>query len=406
MNITINFSPTIIERLPIMQSLPPIHEQKILAVYAHPDDECYCSGGTLAKYSAEGAETMVISATKGQAGQINDTRVASRSTLGKIREAELYKSCEQLNVAHVECWDYMDGALSEADWDKLVGDIVYAVRKFQPHIVLTFGADGAYGHPDHIAIGEATTSAFQISGNADAYSEQNVTAYQANRLYYAYFPERKMLLLEHLAKWLVTMKDRFHGNLDFIHGLSLFAEESTMLHYANDFVDVRWYPPNFCIIEQGEIANDLYTILSGSVEVQYEDEDGNFSYIADLKTGDFFGEMGLIAQDHTRNAHVIAKEAVTCLKFSPGEPTKFAGRGQGAVFGSSYNTHEEGDNTGIATHVIDIDEFISHKIRAIGQHRTQYPISETMFPASMLKDLFGREYFVRVLPRMTLETTL
>src|SRR5690606_38470631 len=99
-------------------------------------------------------------------------------------------------------------------------------------------------------------------------------------------------------KWLVTMKDRFRGNLDFIHGLSLFAEESTMLHYANDFVDVRWYPPNFCIIEQGETANDLYTILSGSVEVQQEDEEGNFTHIADLETGDFFGEMGLIAKHH------------------------------------------------------------------------------------------------------------
>lgn len=389
-----------------MQLLPPINEQRILAVYAHPDDECYCSGGTLAKYSADGAETMVISATKGQAGQINDTRVASRATLGTIREQELHKSCEQLNVHHVECWDYMDGALSESDWGKLVGDIVLAMRTFKPHIVLTFGADGAYGHPDHIAIGEATTEAFLLAGDASAYSEQNLAPYQPNRLYYAYFPERKLLLLEHLAKWLVTMKDRFHGNLDFIHGLSLFAEESTMLHYANDFVDVRWYPPNFCIIEQGETANDLYTILSGSVEVQQEDEHGNFTHIADLKTGDFFGEMGLIADHNTRNAYVIAKEAVTCLKFSPGEPSKFAGRGQGAVFGSAYDSQDSAGNTGIATHVIDIDDFISNKIRAIGQHRTQYPISETMFPESMLKDLFGKEYFVQVLPKPTLKTAL
>src|SRR5690606_16598285 len=220
---------------------------------------------------------MVISATKGQAGQINDTRVATRATLDSIRGQELHQSCEQLNVHHVECWDYMDGALSESDWDKLVGDIVSAIRKFKPHIVLTFGSDGAYGHPDHIAIGEATTEAFHVAGDASAYPQHKLEPYQPDRLYYAYFPERKLLLLEHLAKWLVTMKDRFRGNLDFIHGLSLFAEESTMLHYANDFVDVRWYPPNFCIIEQGETANDLYTILSGSVEVQQEDEEGNFT---------------------------------------------------------------------------------------------------------------------------------
>jgi len=390
----------------MMQSLPPIDEQRILAVYAHPDDECYCSGGTLAKYSAAGAETMVISATKGQAGQINDTRVATRSTLGNIREQELYKSCVQLNVAHVECWDYMDGALNEANQQQLIGDIVSAIRKFRPHIVLTFGADGAYGHPDHIAIGEATTIAFQLAGDATVYQDRNLPSYQPIKLYYAYFPKRQLLLLQQLSEWLVTMKDRFQGNLDFIHGLSLFAEESTMLNYTNDFVDVRWYPPGFCIIEQGEIANDLYIILSGSVEVQHENEDGELSHIAYLEMGEFFGEVGLVAKHHTRNAYVIAKEAVTCLKLSPGEPTKFAGRGQGAVLGSAYDTGDEQENTGIATHLIDIDDFIFNKIRAIAQHRTQYPIHETMFPESMLKNLFGREYFVRVFPKPQLETRL
>lgn len=389
-----------------MQSLPPIHEQRILAVYAHPDDECYCSGGTLAKYSAAGAETAVISATKGQAGQINDARVATRSTLGDIREQELYKSCAQLNVAHVECWDYMDGALSEANRQKLIGDVVHAIRKFRPHIVLTFGDDGAYGHPDHIAIGAATTVAFQLAGDATVYKNRDVPSYQPIKLYHAYFPKRRLLLLQQLSEWLVTMNERFHGNLDFIHGLSLFAEESTMLNYTNDFVEVRWYPPGFCIIEQGEIATDLYIILSGSVEVHHEDENGVLTHQADLKMGEFFGELGLVAEHHTRNAYVIAKEAATCLKLSPGEPTKFAGRGQGATFGSAYNTLDDQDNTGYATHCINIDDFIFNKIRAIAQHRTQYPIHETMFPESMLKNLFGREYFVRVFPKFELETSL
>ncbi|MGB7341442.1 MAG: PIG-L family deacetylase [Phototrophicaceae bacterium] len=389
-----------------MQNLPPINEQRILAVYAHPDDECYCSGGTLAKYNASNAETMVISATKGQAGQINDTRVATRTTLGQLREQELYKSCEQLNVSHVACWNYMDGALKDADWRQLVGDVVYAIRQFRPHIVLTFGLDGAYGHPDHIAIGEATTQAFNLAGDTDAYPEQDVAPYQPARLYYAYFPERQVLLLDHLAKWLVTMKERFHGNLDFVHGLSLFAEESTMLNYANDFVDTRWYPPGFSIVEQGETAVDLYVLLSGSVDVKQEDSDGNLTHIATLKMGDFFGEMGLIGKEHTRNAHVVAREAVTCLKFSPGEPTKFAGRGEGAAFGGAYRADDKYENVGIATHMIDIEEFIINKIRAISQHRTQYPIHEDMFPMDMLRDLFGREYFVQMFPKRDLKNIL
>lgn len=389
-----------------MRPLPPIDQQRILAVYAHPDDECYCSGGTLAKYNAEGAETTVISATKGQAGQINDTNVATRNTLGAMREQELYNSCAQLNVNHVECWDYMDGALKDADWHQLVGDVVYAMRQYRPHIVLTFDLSGAYGHPDHIAISEATTEAFRLAGVADAYPEHDLQPYQPDRLYYAYFPERKLLLLDHLSKWLVAMKNRFHGNLDFVHGLSLFAEESTMLNYAGDFVDVRWYPPGFCIVEQGETANDLYVILSGAVQVKREDEHGELTILTELEQGEFFGELGLVAEHHTRNAHVIAKSAVTCLKFSPGEPTKFAGRGQGAALGSAYIDDEKHENTGIATHKIDIKDYIGNKIRAISQHRTQYPISEDMFPEWFLDDVFGREYFIRVYPRIELETRL
>lgn len=389
-----------------MEPLPTIDQLRILAVYAHPDDECYCSGGTLAKYSASGAETIVISATKGQAGQINDARIVTRRTLGAVREQELRRSCAQLNVTHVECWDYMDGALATADRAKLVGDVVDAIRRYRPHIVITFGSDGAYGHPDHIAIGEATTAAFFAAGNPEQFPTHNSQPYSPQRLYYAYFPARQTRLLNELASWLNTMKERFHGNLDFIHGLSLFAEESTMLNYANDFVDVRWYPPGFCIVEQGEAANDLYVILSGSVEVSQEDEHGNLRHLADLQMGAFFGEMGLVADSRTRNAYVIAKDGVTCLKFSPGEPTKFAGRGEGAVFGSAYDAQGSTPSAGNATNMIDIEDFILHKIRAISQHRTQYPIDENMFPVSMLVKLFGREYFVRVHPRIELETSL
>jgi LmbE family N-acetylglucosaminyl deacetylase len=389
-----------------MHSLPAIDQLRMLAIYAHPDDECYCSGGTLAKYSAAGAETTVISATRGQAGQINDARIVTRRTLGAVREQELRRSCAQLNITHVECWDYLDGALAAVDRDRLVRDIVAAIRRYRPHIVITFGLDGAYGHPDHIAIGQATTAAFFAASDPAYETGSQDAPHTPLRLYYAYFPERQTRLLTELASWLNAMKERFHGNLDFIHGLSLFAEESTMLNYANDFVDVRWYPPGFCIIEQGEAANDLYVILSGSVEVMRENERGELQHIADLEMGEFFGEMGLVADSRTRNAYVIARDGVTCLKFSPGEPTKFAGRGEGAVLGSSYDSHSSTSSAGSATNAIDIQDFILHKIRAISQHRTQYPIDENMFPVQMLVKLFGTEYFVRVHPRPELETTL
>lgn len=391
-----------------MNPLPPIDQQRILAIYAHPDDECYCSGGTLAKYHALGAETMVISATRGQAGQINDTYRTTRRTLGEQRKNELMQSCKQLGVDHVECWDYLDGGLEQADQQQLIGDIVYSIRKFRPHIVITFGLDGAYGHPDHVAIGRATTMAFQIAGNPSSYPSQiseSVFVHKPDRLYHAHFPNREVLLLEELAYWLVARKDHFQGTLDFVHGLSLFAEESTMLHYTNDFIEVKWFPPGFCIIEQGETSDNLYVILSGTVDVQKEDHNGELTHVDDLTVGEFFGEIG-IATQHTRNAYVIAKEPVTCFVLSPGKPTKYAGRGTGAIHSNSYVDDQPIEDTGLATHVIDVTDYVMEKISAIAEHRTQYPIKPDMFPLDMLQRLFGHEYFVQIYPESPLETRL
>jgi LmbE family N-acetylglucosaminyl deacetylase len=142
---------------------------RILCVYAHPDDETFCSGGTLARYAVRGSEIMVISATRGQAGQIQDVKAATRRTLGDVREQELRRACHHLGVQHVVCWDYMDGTLKDVESAVLIGDVVAAIRRFRPEIVITFDPTGGYGHPDHIAISHATTRACALSGDPRAY---------------------------------------------------------------------------------------------------------------------------------------------------------------------------------------------------------------------------------------------
>ena len=109
---------------------------RILGVFAHPDDEVFVAGGTLAKYAAAGSEIMVVSATKGQAGQIRDARIATRRTLGQVRAQELHRASEKLGVQHSVCWDYGDGTLQELDPDVLVGDVVRTIRSFRPDVVL------------------------------------------------------------------------------------------------------------------------------------------------------------------------------------------------------------------------------------------------------------------------------
>lgn len=386
-----------------MDSLPP----RILCVYAHPDDETFCSGGTLAKYADQGAELMVISATRGQAGQIQDSAAATRRTLGTVRERELRRACKHLGVQQVECWDYMDGQLQEVDLSTLTGDVVRAIRRFRPDIVLTFDSTGAYGHPDHIAISRAATRACNVSGDPDAYPEHRAGGLQPHevpRLYHSFFPDRQFLILDQLVRWLAGNRGQYRGSLSFIQGLTLFAQESLMLRYASDFVTTQWYPPGFYIVEQGEVGDCLYIIVSGEAEVMQENGGGEMTSIGHLSAGDFFGEMALV-EHKPRNAHVIARSVVTCLIFSPGAPTAFAGRGADAAL-TDLQLQDGVTTAAGATTCIDVTPYIQQKIHAVASHRSQYPIDPHMFPETMLVELFGSEYFVRVQPPVKLESEL
>lgn len=357
---------------------------RILGVFAHPDDESFCAGGTFAKYASEGAEIKVISATAGDAGQIRDARIATRRTLGMVRRAELRRAGQQLGIRQVEIWNYQDGTLHTVDLEQLADDVEQAIRDFRPQIVITFGLDGGYGHPDHIAISQATTRAFErVVQNDDM------------RLYYAHFPQSHMLFSERLVRWLVSLDKRFTGTLDFVHALMLLAEETTMLNYTNDYIEVKWFPPGFYMIEQGEPSTKLYFILSGQAQVIREHENGQQQLLDTIGTGRFFGEDGL-ATRKARNAHVVATESVTCLVFSPTEPTHFEGRGSEAQVFGGHTFLNSRENS--ATTQIDVTGYITQKMNAIAQHRSQFPLDPQMFPQEMLQDIFGQEYFVQVMP--------
>jgi len=263
-----------------------------------------------------------------------------------------------------------------------------------------------YGHPDHIAVGAATDAACQLAGSPEAFPEQlaaGLTPHTPARLYHSCLPPNRHLLREHLVRWLATCRPRFHGTLDFAHGLLLMADEITTLGYSRDHISVQWYPPGFSIVEQGEPADSLYMVLSGQADVVRETPDGSLNSLAVLGPGDFFGEEGL-AYQRPRNAHVIAREGVTCLVLAPGTPTAFAGRGvEGQYAVQTAPTQPESLQ---ATTCIDISAYVPQKLAAIAAHRTQCPITPTMFPESIVQALFAQEYFMRVVPRLEMETEL
>ena len=391
---------------------------RLLCVFAHPDDEVFCAGGSIAKYSAQGYEVKVVSATRGDAGQIRDANIATRRTLGNVRAGELQLSCQHLGVQEAVCLDYSDGTLKDLELEVLVADVVKLIREFRPEVVITFGPDGAYGHPDHIAIGKATTIACTLAGDPHQFPLQIVDGLQAfspAKLYHSFFPRSRVLMLETLSKWLVGRQSRNIATshidpAEFVRALLLFTEETTMLNYSSDRIDVNWYPRGFYIIEQGEIAKDLYLILSGHAQAVREHDDGKLEILSDLGPGSFFGELGL-ALHQRRMAHVISQDSVTCLVMSMNEAVLFAGRGSDAIITGGADLGGENEakallDVGQATHCIDVNDYVIHKVKAMSAHRSQYPITPDMFPLDMLKELMGHEYFVQIFPRPNLVDTL
>jgi LmbE family N-acetylglucosaminyl deacetylase len=356
--------------------------RRILGVFAHPDDEVFCAGGTLAKYVSEGDEVMVLCATRGEGGQIRDAAIATRASLPTVREGELRAACACLGVHRVTFLDHIDGTLATIDFSALVHEVEAAIDAFDPAVVITFGPDGAYGHPDHITIGEAATEACRSRGD--------------RRLFHSYFPRSRLLLLERVAEWLTEVQGRFKGPEDFARVFSLFAQETNTMGFADDNLRVAWFPAGVAIVEQGEAADALYLILSGEVEVSIDDDDGGRRHVRRSGPGEFFGEVA-IAQSTTRTAHVVAADSVTCLVFARRAPDPWAGRGA-LVDGEDASARADTDPQSNATTVIDVRGVIDQKIAAIAAHRTQYPIDPAMFPRWMLEEMMGHEHFVQVLP--------
>jgi len=137
---------------------------RLLCVLAHPDDESLGCGGTLAKYSAEGVETFLVTATRGERGRIGGERPGPE-VAGPIRERELRCAAAELGVRNVHLLDYVDAELAQADAREASAKIAAHVRAIRPQVVVTFAADGCYGHPDHIAISQLTGAALMAAAD-------------------------------------------------------------------------------------------------------------------------------------------------------------------------------------------------------------------------------------------------
>lgn len=137
---------------------------KLLAVFAHPDDESFICGGTLAKYASEGVDITLVSATRGEMGRrMGNPPYLNRETMAAAREIELRDACNCLGIQQLLFFDIRDKTVEFVDEESLTSRIEALIREVNPDVVLTFH-ETLGGHPDHCAIGKATTAACQRTG--------------------------------------------------------------------------------------------------------------------------------------------------------------------------------------------------------------------------------------------------
>ena len=196
----------------------------LLAVLAHPDDESFGLGGTLALYAERGVETHLVCATRGEVGTVDAEHLEGYASIAERRVDELRCAAGILGLNGVHFLDYRDSgmpgspdnshpqALAAAPLDEVAGKIVGYIRRLQPQVVLTFDPIGGYKHPDHIAIQRATLQAFHLAGDAGYITED--PPFQPQKLYYQVIPKGFLRIAVRLLPLFGRDPRRFGRNAD------------------------------------------------------------------------------------------------------------------------------------------------------------------------------------------------
>jgi LmbE family N-acetylglucosaminyl deacetylase len=170
-----------------------------MCVLAHPDDESLGMGGALAKYASEGVATYVVTATRGERGRYGDaTESPGPAVVGRAREMELRAAAGELGVREVGFLDYHDGELDGVDPIEAAGRIAGHILRVQPQVVVTFDPCGAYGHPDHVAIGQLAAAGILLAAES---------GHRVSKFYYFVHSEERWRVYQTALKTLTSTVD-------------------------------------------------------------------------------------------------------------------------------------------------------------------------------------------------------
>jgi LmbE family N-acetylglucosaminyl deacetylase len=243
---------------------------RLCGVFAHPDDETLGTGGTLARYSAEGIETYVVTATRGQRGRYKDgVDHPGPEALGRIREAELRAAGTVLGVREVSLLDYWDKDLDRADPDEAIGKIVAHLRRIRPQVVLTFDPVGGYGHPDHIAISQLATAAVAVAGDASFRPplDGDPPPHRVSKLYYMGWSAAKWEAYQAAFKTLVSNVDGVKRQATPWPDWALTTVIDTAAHWETVWKAVQCHESQMAMYGPlGELSEDHHLGLWGTQE--------------------------------------------------------------------------------------------------------------------------------------------
>lgn len=200
-------------------------ENKLLFVGAHPDDETFGPGATLAHYARLGVKVYYICATGGESGTVNKSHLKNSISIHELRNAELKCAVKELRLSGLFLLGYRDSgmpgspdnthpkSLSMAPINEVVSRLVKVIRDIKPQVILTHEPGGDYGHLDHIIVNKATTAAFKASGDSAQFPETG-QPFQPQKLYYNVFSHRLLKLMVKILPLLGRNPKRFGRNHD------------------------------------------------------------------------------------------------------------------------------------------------------------------------------------------------
>lgn len=199
--------------------------RSLLAVFAHPDDESFGPGGTLAKYAAEGLEVWLVCGTDGEAGTVDADMLKGFASTAQLRAAELCCAAQVLDLRGIDWLGYRDSGMAgspdnqhpnslyQAPPEQVAGQIVASIRNHRPQVVICDNQFGGYGHPDHIKLHQATVRAVQAAGDAGQFSEAG-PPHRPERLYFTAFSAGWLRFLVRLMPLIGRDPHKFGRNQD------------------------------------------------------------------------------------------------------------------------------------------------------------------------------------------------